>query len=158
MYPALTISSYARQESDRHSPSPRGDYSVRRKKFLKRISWRLEMEFSQYSIFPACTKLWVKHPALHKLGMAVHNCNPSTWEIDTRGSGVQGHSQLHSEFKALPMWGLSQKHKRKTNHPGVKMCKVMRENARCMREWPYSNSPVAAARTLSFLRKQLATD
>lgn len=29
-----------------------------------------------------------------------HACNPSTWEIEAEGSGVQGHPLLHSEFEA----------------------------------------------------------
>ena len=27
-------------------------------------------------------------------------CNSSTWEVEARGSGVQGHPQIHSEFEA----------------------------------------------------------
>lgn len=33
--------------------------------------------------------------------MVVHTCHPSAQEVEVGGSGVQGHSQLHSEFKAI---------------------------------------------------------
>lgn len=29
-----------------------------------------------------------------------YTCNPGTWEVWAGGSGVQGHSLLHNEFKA----------------------------------------------------------
>lgn len=32
--------------------------------------------------------------------MVVHTCNPSTWELEARESGVQGRLWLHSEFEA----------------------------------------------------------
>jgi hypothetical protein len=32
-------------------------------------------------------KVWVESP--HKLGVALHICNPRTGEIGTKGSGVQ---------------------------------------------------------------------
>lgn len=32
--------------------------------------------------------------------MVMQACNHSAWMIDTGGSGVQGHSQQHSKFKA----------------------------------------------------------
>lgn len=32
--------------------------------------------------------------------MAVHTCNPSTWDVEGGGLEVQGDLQLQSEFKA----------------------------------------------------------
>lgn len=37
---------------------------------------------------------------LHKAGMAAHICNLSSWEVEAGGSEVQGHFQLHREFKS----------------------------------------------------------
>ena len=34
--------------------------------------------------------------------MVAHYCNPSTYEVESRGSWVQDHSQLHRKFKASP--------------------------------------------------------
>lgn len=34
------------------------------------------------------------------LSIVIHTFNPCTWEVKTRGSGAQGHSWLHSKFKA----------------------------------------------------------
>lgn len=35
-----------------------------------------------------------------KLGMAVHACNPSTWEVEAEGaSGIHARPWLHIEFK-----------------------------------------------------------
>lgn len=34
-------------------------------------------------------------PAPHKLGMVELTCNPSTWEGDVKGLGVQGHPWPH---------------------------------------------------------------
>ena len=39
------------------------------------------------------------NPRHHIEPSEVHTCNPSIREVDTGGSEVQGHSQLHSEFK-----------------------------------------------------------
>lgn len=47
----------------------------------------------------ACTKPQAWSPALCKLGMAAHTCNPSTWEV-AGGKSTQGHPQLHREFEA----------------------------------------------------------
>lgn len=33
-------------------------------------------------------------------GTAVHTCNSSTYEVDTRGPGTQGHPQPHSKVNA----------------------------------------------------------
>lgn len=35
-----------------------------------------------------------------KPGMAMHICNLSIWEVEARGSDIEGHAQLHSEFEA----------------------------------------------------------
>jgi hypothetical protein len=32
-----------------------------------------------------------------KLGVVVHSCNPSTWEAEAGGWGIQGQPGLHSE-------------------------------------------------------------
>ena len=45
-------------------------------------------------------KPWACYPALHKQGAVVHICSPSTWEVETGGSEVQGHPLLLSEFEA----------------------------------------------------------
>lgn len=34
------------------------------------------------------------------LGLMMHACNPVTQEVEALRSGVQGHSQVHSKFKA----------------------------------------------------------
>lgn len=34
------------------------------------------------------------------LSTVIDTFNPYTWEVETRGSGAQGHSWLHSKFKA----------------------------------------------------------
>lgn len=44
--------------------------------------------------FPFCIKI------IHKLGLMVHGCNPSTKELETGGLGVVHKPQLHSKFKA----------------------------------------------------------
>lgn len=44
-----------------------------------------------------------------KGGMVVHTRNLSTWEVVVGTSGVQGHAQPHSEFKASLGKNLSQK-------------------------------------------------
>lgn len=36
---------------------------------------------------------------LHKAGMVVHVYNLSIWEVESEGSEVQGHFQLHREFE-----------------------------------------------------------
>lgn len=35
-----------------------------------------------------------------KLGVEAPACNPSMWETQARGQGVQGNPQLHSELEA----------------------------------------------------------
>lgn len=47
-----------------------------------------------------------------KLGMAVHTFNPSIWEVETGGSGIQGHPLLSSKFKVSQR---SQNDNRNTN-------------------------------------------
>lgn len=37
---------------------------------------------------------------MHKLGMVTNLWNPSTGEVEAKGSEIPGHPQLHSEFKA----------------------------------------------------------
>ena len=44
------------------------------------------------------TKLTL-NPRQHIEPSGVHTCNRSIRDVDIGGSGVQGHSQLHSEFK-----------------------------------------------------------
>lgn len=34
--------------------------------------------------------------------VVVHGSNPSPWEIEAGGSGVQGHRPLHNEFSVQP--------------------------------------------------------
>lgn len=41
----------------------------------------------------------VQPPALQKLGVGIHVSNPSTQEVRTGGSEVEGRPQLHSEFE-----------------------------------------------------------
>lgn len=36
----------------------------------------------------------------HKAGVMVHACNPIIWKIDIGKAEAQGHSCLHSKFKA----------------------------------------------------------
>ena len=33
-------------------------------------------------------------------GMVVHTCDPSTWEVEAGGSGIQDLFELYSEFKS----------------------------------------------------------
>lgn len=42
-------------------------------------------------LFLACIKPWVPFPALYKLGMVAHACSPSSQEVETEKSEVQGH-------------------------------------------------------------------
>lgn len=44
-------------------------------------------------------KHWVLSTALHTVGVRGGACNTSTLEVEARKAEVQGHSQLHSEFK-----------------------------------------------------------
>ena len=39
-------------------------------------------------------------PAPHKPHVVLYACDPSTWEVETGGSEVQGHPLLLSEFEA----------------------------------------------------------
>lgn len=48
----------------------------------------------------ASSKSYVLSPALHKLGLVQHACNPSRPEVEAKESGVQGHSWLHCKFQA----------------------------------------------------------
>lgn len=48
----------------------------------------------------------------YKTGMMVQACNLGTQEVEIVGSGVRGHSQIHTEFKTrVGCEILSQKHK-----------------------------------------------
>lgn len=40
-------------------------------------------------------EMWDEKPAM------LHSCNPSTWEVDAEGSGVQSHPWPHSKFKVI---------------------------------------------------------
>lgn len=40
---------------------------------------------------------------MHKLGVVMYDCNPSTNEVGAEGAEIQGHLLLHSEFEAS--WG-----------------------------------------------------
>jgi hypothetical protein len=42
---------------------------------------------------------WIYTTALHKWGVGVPGCNLRACKVEAEGSGVQGHLQLHSEFK-----------------------------------------------------------
>jgi hypothetical protein len=33
------------------------------------------------------------------LSVVVHTCNISTWDVETRGSGVQGQPQVYNKFE-----------------------------------------------------------
>lgn len=43
-------------------------------------------------------------PALHKLGMTIHDGHPRTREGNAGGSGVQGHLWLRSHFEVTVGW------------------------------------------------------
>lgn len=47
----------------------------------------------------ASSKSYVLSPALHKLGLLQHACNPSRPEVEAKES-VQGHPWLHCKFQA----------------------------------------------------------
>lgn len=49
---------------------------------------------------PTCTKPWVQFSGSYKPSMGVLACNPMTLEVESGGSGVQGHPQLHEEIEA----------------------------------------------------------
>lgn len=42
----------------------------------------------------------VLSPGLYKLGLVIHAYNPSIWEVEARGSVVQGHPWLYFKLKA----------------------------------------------------------
>lgn len=45
-------------------------------------------------------KLFNKIHERANLGLVACACNPSIWEVESGGSGVQGYPQLHCEFTA----------------------------------------------------------
>lgn len=55
--------------------------SLQTKQALMQLSWFL----------PALRKSWVQFPAPHKPGVVVSMCNPSTHELDTWESGLEGY-------------------------------------------------------------------
>lgn len=58
------------------------------------------MELSWQSTYLACKKP-VQYPAPNKPDIEAHNSNPRTQEVEVRGSEIQGHSKIPSEFKAM---------------------------------------------------------
>jgi hypothetical protein len=42
----------------------------------------------------------MKFPTPNKLDVAAHTRNPSTWELETRGSKVQGHPRTFTQFES----------------------------------------------------------
>ena len=43
-----------------------------------------------------------------KMTMVAQVCNPSTWDIEVRGSDVHGHLQLHNKFILIGAGGVSE--------------------------------------------------
>lgn len=51
-----------------------------------------------YSLCLACRKPWRLIPSTATVACTEHACDPSTWEVQTRGRKVQGHPQLHNKL------------------------------------------------------------
>lgn len=67
-------------------------------------------EVAQLADCIACTKLWVWFPALHKLGVVRHTCNPITWGWRGSGGRVHGYPWLHNKLRSFwDMWLFSQR-------------------------------------------------
>lgn len=49
---------------------------------------------------PTLYKTWIWSPVSYSSSVGVHTCNPSSMEVEVRGSDVQGYLGLCSEFKA----------------------------------------------------------
>lgn len=52
------------------------------------------------SACPNVQRPWVPAPAPHKPNVVLHACDPSTQEVDTGGSEVQGHPEPYNKHKA----------------------------------------------------------
>lgn len=63
--------------------------------FGKKIAG-LGLQSSWWSVCLACMKPWIPS---QKPGMAVHTCNPCTWEVESEGSEIQGHPRLYCQFE-----------------------------------------------------------
>jgi hypothetical protein len=42
---------------------------------------------------------WILSLALHKPGMVVHTCSPSTWELEAGVSGIEGNPWLRRDLE-----------------------------------------------------------
>lgn len=60
----------------------------------------MAMQLNWQGAFLVSLEFWIWFSGLHRPDMAVHVCNPHTWEMEMGGSEIQRHPPLYSEFQA----------------------------------------------------------